>query len=134
MLFETFASTGGKPSASSVGNVISVPEPTTALIAPAAIPAASSAATSQRESITVMLCGAGQHQLARPLGLHVRRLGGADERPQQAREAQRVVEVGEVARVLEDLELAARHQLVRAAAVRGRDDRVDPAPDEQRRD
>src|SRR5215472_11769796 len=36
MLFETLAITGGKPNASRVGNVISDPEPTTALIAPAA--------------------------------------------------------------------------------------------------
>src|SRR4051812_12354431 len=39
MLFETFAVTGGKPKASRVGKVISVPEPTTALMAPAATPA-----------------------------------------------------------------------------------------------
>src|SRR3954451_18119511 len=39
MLFDTLAVTGGKPKASSVGNVISVPEPTTALMAPAATPA-----------------------------------------------------------------------------------------------
>jgi hypothetical protein len=36
----TFASTGGYPKASSVGKVISVPEPTTVLIVPAASPAA----------------------------------------------------------------------------------------------
>ena len=39
-LFDTFASTGGYPKASSVGKVISVPEPTTVLIVPAASPAA----------------------------------------------------------------------------------------------
>src|SRR5580700_11913864 len=39
MLFDTLAVTGGKPNASSVGNVISDPEPTTALMAPAATPA-----------------------------------------------------------------------------------------------
>src|SRR5215469_3937 len=39
MLFETLAMTGGYPKASSVGNVISEPDPTTALTAPAAIPA-----------------------------------------------------------------------------------------------
>src|SRR3954462_1183798 len=39
MLFETFAVTGAKPKASRVGKVISVPEPTTALMAPAATPA-----------------------------------------------------------------------------------------------
>src|SRR3954468_11024822 len=39
MLLDTFAVTGGKPNASSVGKVMSVPEPTTALMAPAATPA-----------------------------------------------------------------------------------------------
>src|SRR5215469_3078227 len=39
-LFETLATTGGKPNASSVGKVISDPDPTTALTAPAAVPAA----------------------------------------------------------------------------------------------
>src|SRR5689334_9616807 len=46
MLFETLAVTGGTPSASSVGKVISVPEPTTALIMPAPTPAASTASAS----------------------------------------------------------------------------------------
>ncbi len=46
MLFETLATIGGYPTASSVGNVISVPEPITALIAPAANPAASTRMTS----------------------------------------------------------------------------------------
>src|SRR3954452_6963951 len=39
MLFDTLAVTGGKPNASSVGKVVRVPEPTTALMAPAATPA-----------------------------------------------------------------------------------------------
>src|SRR5919107_548360 len=39
MLLETLAVTAGKPNARSVGKVISVPEPTTALMAPAATPA-----------------------------------------------------------------------------------------------
>ena len=39
-LLDTFASTGGYPSASSVGKVISVPEPTTVLMVPAARPTA----------------------------------------------------------------------------------------------
>src|SRR3954447_10993568 len=39
MLFDTLAVTGGKPNASSGGKVISVAEPTTALMAPAATPA-----------------------------------------------------------------------------------------------
>lgn len=41
-----FAVTGGMPTASSVGNVISVPEPTTALIVPAPTPAIRTAAIS----------------------------------------------------------------------------------------
>ena len=45
------------------------------------------------------------------------RLGLGDERAQQAHEAQRIVEVREMARVLEELQSAARHQLVRAPAV-----------------
>src|SRR5258708_6885222 len=40
MLLETFATTGANPNASSVGKVISEPDPTTALMAPAAIAAA----------------------------------------------------------------------------------------------
>jgi len=44
---ETFAVTGGYPNASSVGNVISVPLPTTVLIVPAAMPAAKIAAMCQ---------------------------------------------------------------------------------------
>ena len=39
-VLETLAITGGTPSASSVGNVISVPEPTTVLIKPASPPGA----------------------------------------------------------------------------------------------
>src|ERR1700683_250611 len=39
-LFDTLATTGGTPKASSVGKVISDPEPTTALTLPAAVPAA----------------------------------------------------------------------------------------------
>jgi hypothetical protein len=38
-VFDTFATTGGNPMASKVGNVINVPEPTTAFIAPAPTPA-----------------------------------------------------------------------------------------------
>src|SRR4051812_40529165 len=39
MVFETFAVTGGTPKARRVGNVISVPDPTTVLMVPAATPA-----------------------------------------------------------------------------------------------
>ena len=38
-MLETFAVTGGYPTASRMGNVMSVPLPTTTLIVPAAIPA-----------------------------------------------------------------------------------------------
>src|SRR5687768_13828896 len=46
MLFDTFAVTGGKPTASSVGKVIRLPEPATALTAPAPMPAAMTASAS----------------------------------------------------------------------------------------
>src|SRR5450432_1225423 len=45
-LFDTLAMTGGMPNASRVGNVISEPEPTAALIPPAATPAAKIASAS----------------------------------------------------------------------------------------
>ncbi|GAA1609246.1 hypothetical protein GCM10009733_001830 [Nonomuraea maheshkhaliensis] len=45
-MLETLAVTGSTPSATSVGNVISEPDPTTALMAPATIPAAQIAASS----------------------------------------------------------------------------------------
>src|SRR5689334_4698861 len=48
MVLETFAVTGGTPSASRVGNVTSVPDPTTVLISPAAAPAASRASSSSQ--------------------------------------------------------------------------------------
>ena len=46
-VLETLAVTAGKPIASSVGKVIRVPDPTTALIAPAPTPASRTAAISQ---------------------------------------------------------------------------------------
>src|SRR5690242_16588959 len=46
MVFDTFATSGEYPTASSVGNVISVPLPTTVLIVPAAMPATTTASTS----------------------------------------------------------------------------------------
>ena len=49
MLLETLAVTGGTPKASSVGNVIKVPEPTTVLIVPAATPANRIATTSKTD-------------------------------------------------------------------------------------
>ena len=45
-LLDTFATIGGYPNASSVGNVINEPDPTTALIPPAPTPAAKIATTS----------------------------------------------------------------------------------------
>src|SRR5215469_13034228 len=45
-LFDTLATTGAKPNANSVGKVISEPDPTTALMAPAAVAAARIAMTS----------------------------------------------------------------------------------------
>ena len=47
-VLEMLAVTGGTPSASRVGNVIKVPEPTTVLINPAAAPAPSSARRSSQ--------------------------------------------------------------------------------------
>src|SRR5215217_4176340 len=46
MLFETFAVSGGKPTASSTGKVTSEPEPTSVLIAPAHTPAISTSSAS----------------------------------------------------------------------------------------
>src|ERR1700754_4054264 len=46
-VLETFAVTGGTPSARRVGKVISVPDPTTVLMVPAAIPASRIAAISR---------------------------------------------------------------------------------------
>ena len=46
-MLDTLAVTGGTPSASRVGNVISVPDPTTVFMVPAAIPASRIAASLQ---------------------------------------------------------------------------------------
>src|SRR5215212_11679539 len=97
MLLETLASTGGYPKASRVGKVTRVPEPTTALMAPATAPAASSATASQM-SIARTLGGACEHQLAGVLGPDLRRLRGVHEVTQDPAEAQRLVNVGEVPR------------------------------------
>ena len=45
-MLETLATSGEKPTASSTGNVISVPLPTTVLMVPAATPASTTATTS----------------------------------------------------------------------------------------
>src|SRR3954451_22616577 len=50
MVLETFAVTGGTPNASRVGNVISVPDPTTVLMVPAASPARPMAIASKSDT------------------------------------------------------------------------------------
>src|SRR4029079_15963463 len=50
MVLETFAVTGGTPNASRVGNVISVPDPTTVFIVPAANPASPMAMASSGDT------------------------------------------------------------------------------------
>ena len=50
MVLETFAVTGGTPNASRVGNVISVPDPTTVLMVPAATPASTMATASSSDT------------------------------------------------------------------------------------
>src|SRR3954453_22680405 len=50
MVLETFAVTGGTPKASRVGNVISVPDPTTVLMVPAASPARPMAIASKSDT------------------------------------------------------------------------------------
>src|SRR3954447_20130434 len=50
-VLETLAVTAGRPQASSVGKVTRVPDPTTALIVPAATPASRTASASQTEEI-----------------------------------------------------------------------------------
>src|SRR5918911_2008147 len=56
----TVAVTGGGPTASSTGRVTSVPEPTTGLMAPAAVPAAATAIISSR------VIGSSQESVPRP--------------------------------------------------------------------
>src|SRR4029079_2112792 len=50
-VWEALAAPPGRPQASSVGNVTRVPDPTTALIVPAATPARRTASASQTEEI-----------------------------------------------------------------------------------
>jgi len=52
---------GEKPRASNVGNVISVPEPTTTLINPAAMPAPAMA-SAERATTSVYIAGGGEPQ------------------------------------------------------------------------
>src|ERR687894_2252711 len=110
---------------------MSVPEPTTALIAPAAIPAPSSA-TASHSSIAETLGGAGDHQLAGVSEADAGRLRLAHERAEQRAEPHGIVDVGEVPRSAEQLEAAAGHQLVGADAVVRRDDRVALTPHDLR--
>ena len=57
MLLDTLAVTDGRPTASSVGNVIKLPEPTNALTAPAPKPAAITAiASTPFTARTVLPC------------------------------------------------------------------------------
>src|SRR3954453_22765570 len=51
MVLETLAVTGGTPNARRVGNVISVPDPTTVLMVPAASPASPMARASSRDTL-----------------------------------------------------------------------------------
>ena len=51
MVLETFAVTGGTPNARRVGNVISVPDPTTVLMVPAASPARPMAMASSSDTL-----------------------------------------------------------------------------------
>src|SRR5436190_488998 len=75
MLLETLAVTGSYPRAISTGKVISVPLPTTALIVPAATPAAKMASASSGAKEAGRLGRV--HRASLPLGLEeVRRLAG----------------------------------------------------------
>ena len=79
------------------------------------------------------MAAAAQH-LAPPDGIDLRRLRGLDEVVQDADEAQRVVEVREVARVGKTSSRLPGDEPVRGAPVVGRDDRVALAPDDQEGD
>ena len=63
-MFDTFAVTGAYPNASSTGNVISVPLPTSVLIAPAATPARAIETTSAALITRVREAPASAHDLA----------------------------------------------------------------------
>ena len=83
MVFETLAVTGGMPNARRVGNVISVPDPTTVLMVPAAMPASRMATISQEAHRPAGASPAGHRGSAAA----ARRSGAADSAP--ARTAQR---------------------------------------------
>src|SRR5690349_24615376 len=68
MLLETFATSGGYPNSSSVGNVASVPEPTTTLIIPAQNPAARIASASTTPTMIADLAGQLGQRGDHPLG------------------------------------------------------------------
>src|SRR4051794_22143854 len=114
-----------------------------ALIAPANRPPASSASASHtsmptscrpgRAAAAPGSAGVGEHQVARVVQVDARGLRRAHELGDEVLEARRIVEVREVARALEELQPAARHELLGAHAVDGGDDRVALAPDEQGR-
>ena len=63
----------------------------------------------------------------------LRGLGRVDELRQHLDEAMRLVDLREVARLLEDLQPARRHPLVHGIRMRDRDDAVALAPDDQER-
>src|SRR3954471_21054024 len=68
------------------------------------------------------------------LRIDLGRIRRLDEIEQHVEEALGLVEVGEVAGLLEELEAAGGHQLMRRHAVLYRDDGVALAPDEEKRD
>jgi hypothetical protein len=63
MVLETLATRGEYPRASNVGNVISVPEPTTTLINPAAMPAPAMASAESGPTSSVYIASGAGHNL-----------------------------------------------------------------------
>ena len=80
------------------------------------------------------LVHAAAQELPQARRVDVRRLGGVDEVAQHAHEAQRVVEVREVAGGGEDLQAAVGDEPVGGAPVVDRDDRIALPPDDQEGD
>ena len=98
---------------------------------PSCAPSSSASASARASRAAQSACAA--QQVAPAGGGDVRRLGRPHEVGQQPHEAQRIVEVREVAGSGKDLELAARHQAVGVVRMRDRDDRVALAPHDQER-
>ena len=63
MVLDTLATRGENPTASNVGNVISVPEPTTTLINPAAMPAPAMASAESGPTSSVYIASGSAHNL-----------------------------------------------------------------------